>query len=528
MTDQATPALPWIVRAPASPYFMTEHGTAWTPIGQNDAIAWDELSPLRDRRDLHAVERHLRWLAAHGVTVLRLMLEYAQDDLFYVEQPAGIWNPVVVQMWDDLFALCARTGLRILLTPLDSFFTWIRWDSHPWNAANGGPCPSRTMLLTHPGARAAMKRRMEFATRRWGASGVIFAWDIYNEMHPAQGEGRAPKCFDAYIDDISPWLRALEISLHGRAHLQGVSVFGPELIWKPWIAAPIFRNRNLDFASSHFYEEGTIDDPADTVAPAIGAGRLVVEALAEIDDDRPFFESEHGPIHTFKDRGVTLPAAFDDEYFRHIQWAHLASGGAGGGMRWPNRDPHRLTQGMRLAQRAMSGFLGLIDWLSFRRRSISIEVEGCAVFACGDALQAVAWLLRRGPLSPDGRLALEMLPAILVVPGLADGLYRATPWNTARGNRRDADHRSIAGRPADPRCRTVRRRHRTRDQGVGQPVRTPIACRMNARFSGGMRCTAARPMPRTSRNARLSVLNSRSSPSVAASIARLSGRRSTW
>ena len=75
------------------------------------------------------------------------------------------------------------------------------------------------------------------------------------------------------------------------------------------------------------------------MAPAISAGRLVREALAEITDDRPFLDSEHGPIHTFKDHGITLPEAFDDEYFRHIQWAHLASGGAGGGMRWPNRAP---------------------------------------------------------------------------------------------------------------------------------------------------------------------------------------------
>ncbi|TIL77742.1 MAG: hypothetical protein E5Y81_12695, partial [Mesorhizobium sp.] len=35
------------------------------------------------------------------------------------------------------------------------------------------------------------------------------------------------------------------------------------------------------------------------------------------------------------------------EYFRHLQWAHLAAGGAGGGMRWPNRSPHVLTPGMR-------------------------------------------------------------------------------------------------------------------------------------------------------------------------------------
>ena len=35
--------LQWITVAPGAPYFTTESGTAWTPIGQNDAITWPEL-----------------------------------------------------------------------------------------------------------------------------------------------------------------------------------------------------------------------------------------------------------------------------------------------------------------------------------------------------------------------------------------------------------------------------------------------------------------------------------------------------
>ncbi len=431
--------LPWVLRAPGVPYFMTEDGASWTPIGQNDAVNWPELNGLWRRRDLPGVERHLRWLAAHGVTVLRLMLEYAQDDRRYIEKPVGRWNPPMVQLWDDLFALCEAAGLRILLTPIDSFFTWNRWNAHPWNTANGGPCPSRRKLLTHPGARAAMKARLAFATERWGGSGVLFAWDLYNEMHPAQGEGNAPACFRDYIDDIGPWLRALETRLHGRPHLQCVSVFGPELIWKPWIAEPIFRNRNIDFTNSHFYEEGTIDDPRDTVAPAVAVGKLVVDALGEIDDGRPFFDSEHGPIHSFKDHRRTLPEPFDDEYFRHIQWAHLASGGAGGGMRWPNRHPHVLTPGMRQAQLALARFLPLVDWLQFRRRPLGADLHvasGIAAFGCGDAAQALVWLLRREPILPDGCIAQHEAPARVQVPGLADGAYEAVLWDTRTGTER--------------------------------------------------------------------------------------------
>lgn len=431
--------LPWILRATEAPYFLAEDGQVWTPVGQNDAFTWPELAGLYRRRDLPAVERHLRGLRENGVTVLRLMLEYCQGNHRFFERPPGRFNPHLVRLWDDLFALCERTGMRVLLTPFDTFFTWNRWKHHPYNAANGGPCSARTRLLACPETRAAIKARLAFATERWGASGALFAWDIWNEMHPAHGENQ-PDCLASFIDEVAPFLRDLETRLHGRAHLQCVSVFGPELGWKPWLNEPIFRHPLLDFASSHFYAEGTIDHPADTVAPALTTGRLTREALAEIADGRPFLDSEHGPIHTFKDHRRTLPEAFDDEYFRHMQWAHVASGGAGGGMRWPNRHPHVLTPGMRQAQRALSGFLPLIDWSRFRRRNLNEEIEtddhGLAAFGCGDAAQAVAWLLRRGPFGADGRLAAPEAPATVVVPGLTAGRYVVTLWDTVAGRER--------------------------------------------------------------------------------------------
>ena len=60
--------LPWIRTVAGLPYFVTEHGDAWHPIGQNDAIAWPELTGLFRRRDLAAVERHLLWLKESGST----------------------------------------------------------------------------------------------------------------------------------------------------------------------------------------------------------------------------------------------------------------------------------------------------------------------------------------------------------------------------------------------------------------------------------------------------------------------------
>jgi mannan endo-1,4-beta-mannosidase len=430
--------VPWISTKPGVPYFVTDPGAPWTPIGHNDAVTWPELAGLFRRRDLEGVEAHLRHLKAQGITCVRLMLEYCQGEHRYIERPVGRFPPNMVRLWDDLFAILERIGLHVLLTPFDTFFMWIRWRHHPFNARNGGPCASRRQLLTCAATREAVKARLAFASDRWGHSPALFAWDLWNEIHPAHA-GDDPDAIAGFIDDVGPWLRAREIARHGRSHLQTVSIFGPELLRHAQLAEPIFRHPSLDFANTHLYESRTIDDPRDTVAPALAVGRLMRAAVEDSRDGRPVFDSEHGPIHRFKDKRRNLPEPFDDEYFRHIQWAHLASGGAGGGMRWPNRHPHVLTHGMRRAQKALSGFLPLVRWSEFRRRNLNHEIQlsakEVAAFGCGDGAQAIVWLLRTEALSARGMIREDAPPLVLdlTVPGLDTGGYQVVFYDTVAG-----------------------------------------------------------------------------------------------
>ena len=431
--------LPWIQVAPEAPYFVTEQGESWTPIGQNDAITWPDFANAFRRKDLAQVEGHLAWLAQHGVTCLRFMLEYAQTENRYFERPVGTMAPNMVRLWDDLFALCARYNLRVLLTPVDTFWMWIRWKYHPYNRQNGGPCADRSNWLTCPDTLAAIKNRYTFVIERWGSSGVIFSWDLWNEIHPAHAGGRTD-IFTGFITELSTHVRETEQRLYGRSRPQTVSIYGPLLDERPDVADAIFRHPLLDFASTHFYDSATINHPFDTVASAVCTGRLTQEALQHLQDERPFFDSEHGPIHAFKDLKRTLPEHFDDEYFRHMQWAHLASGGAGGGMRWPNRHPHTLTHGMRRAQKGMAAFVKLLDWSTFRRKNLNEEVRvsepAFAPFACADGRQALVWLLRQGNLNSDGTMNREAapLPVSVTIPGMEAGTYTFTTWDTLAGH----------------------------------------------------------------------------------------------
>lgn len=426
--------MPWIRVAPNAPYFITEDGKDWTPVGQNDAVTWPDLAGLFRRRNVDAVRQYLHMLSQHGVTCLRLMLEYCHGENRYLEKPVGRMQPSMVQLWDDLFVLCEQYGLRILLTPFDTFWMKKRWRHHPYNKSNGGPCAKRSHWLLCAHTRQAIRQRLLYATQRWGGSGALFAWDLWNEIHPAHAGNRVD-ILNEFITDISTLLREEELRLYGRAHPQTVSVFAPALYKVPALAASIFRHPQLHFASIHLYEKNTIDHPKNTIDAAVSAGRLTREALAHIQGARPFFDSEHGPIHTFKDRKKTLPALFDDEYFRHMQWAHLASGGVGGGMRWPNRHPHTLTAGMRRAQHSLAGFLRLVSWQRFDRINLNAEIivseKVFSVFGCGSKTQAIVYLLRTVNRSKRG-IAGKAAPITVKVqvPGLQWGRYQVVAWQT--------------------------------------------------------------------------------------------------
>ena len=50
------------------------------------------------------------------------MLEYNHREHRYFESPAGRFVPAMVRLWDDLLMLCKRHGIRVLLTPFDTFW----------------------------------------------------------------------------------------------------------------------------------------------------------------------------------------------------------------------------------------------------------------------------------------------------------------------------------------------------------------------------------------------------------------------
>jgi mannan endo-1,4-beta-mannosidase len=135
-----------------------------------------------------------------------------------------------------------------------------------------------------------------------------------------------------------------------------------------------------------------------------------------------------------------LEEAFDDEYERHLMWAHLASGGAGSGLRWPARHPHMLTPGMKRAIKSLAAFTRLVDWRHFASHNaasdIAVAPPGLLHFGCRDEHQAVIWLLRGDPVdNPAGRLPERppLAAAELKIYGMLPGFYQVQTWDTLGG-----------------------------------------------------------------------------------------------
>jgi mannan endo-1,4-beta-mannosidase len=435
-------SMPYVLVAPGGRYFMTEDGEPFLVVGHNEALPWPRMYHMQDERDIATVEAYIKMMAEHGVTVVRIMLEYCEDENWFFEDAEGRPVPSTVQYWDNLVGLCERYKIRLLVQFWDTFFMSRRWEHHPYSAPGSG-LDGPGSFCTSPTALEAQKRRIRFFIDRWGDSPAILAYDLLNEIHPYWGG--TPDDQHRWLTEIARFTRNCEIERWGKRHLLTVSIFGAKP--EEGYGDLVFRHAELDFASTHVYELGLVDNPENTIDCAVVMREAVKYAFSQMPDTRPYTDSESGPIHLFMDLKLFLEEPFESEYYHNMSWAHLATGGAGSGMRWPFRDPHTLSPGMHDVMLGMSRFIkaGPIRWLDFSPQPLDDALQvvprdaaGASAdphvlpFGCSDGRQALVWLLRDTRVA-DGAVA--SMPLDLLLPGMAPGDYVVEFWETYDGNR---------------------------------------------------------------------------------------------
>jgi len=379
------------------------------------------------------------------------MAEYAQYDVSYLQNPVGTFVPETVQYWDDFFALAERYGIYVIFTPWDTFWMFRNLDRNPWSAENGGPLEEPRDWLTDPEVIAAQKETWRFIIDHWGDSPNILAWELMNEVD--MWWGNTSEEIRQWTEEMASFVREYERQRWGKNHLITISVAQAEPTGP--LADLVFRHPAIDFANTHLYYEPSVNNPPDTISAALSVNHGVRHALEQTrDNPRPYLDTESGPIG----RWPLLPD-FDVEYYHNMSWAHLASGGAGQGLRWPYTQPHTLPPEFRQVQAAMARFAAAVEWLSFTDpqnidRQLTVTAPELIAMGTGDRHRAVVWLLRdtraqaagSGAGTAGGNSGTQaggaaqpagVSGARLTVAGLAPGTYTVQFWDTWAGEVRE-------------------------------------------------------------------------------------------
>ncbi|AIE85573.1 hypothetical protein [Fimbriimonas ginsengisoli] len=377
---------------PGGRYFVHSNGRAFIPLGYNHNPDWpkfEEANPDRERYVPDSPDRYMAHLRENGVNTIRLMIETPQSG--NLEEPIGTFSPEHVR-WIDTIVLAARKhDIKLIVTPWDTFWMNLRWDRTPYNPDLGGLLKRKIDFITSPALRRQQKRRLQYLIDRWGNSGTIFSWELLNEAD--LWWGAKPAQLRDWIDDMSAFVRSYERKKWGRTHLLSTSFSEP--MPKGDLVPVVYREKSLDYATNHLYI-GASRAPKEPVGPALAIRDGVRRALSLLNDTRPFMDTENGPI----DRWVES-AQLDDEIFLNMSWAHLASGAAGSGLRWPYRNPHHLTEGMLHHLKNMSRFVAAVDWPSLAGVRVAVSAEGdksAASCAFGTPKAAIAWTSGGGSL----------------------------------------------------------------------------------------------------------------------------------
>jgi len=382
---------------PGGRYFAHADGSPFTPIGYNHNPDWSQLiesDPTRPGYDPKVTERFFKHLRKNGINLVRLMLETPASGM--LENPIGTFRPEQVRWIDNIFTAARKSDIKLMITPWDTFWMTRQWDISPYDPARGGRVEKMIDFITKPEVREAQKKRLKFMVDRWGNSGTVFAWELLNEAELYWGA--SPEQLASWGSEMATCVREYERKKWGRNHLITMSI--ARAMPTGGLGDVAYRQPGFDLATTHLYI-GASKAPTEPIEPALNIREGVTFALKAIKDNRPYIDGEDGPIDKWIANG-----RLDDSVFHNMTWAHLASGGAGSGLRWPYRHPHYISDGMMASLRRMRTFADEVPWTKLSGElsaEFDVQVpEGWIACRVGTPRAAVAWLRSKDEKASQG------------------------------------------------------------------------------------------------------------------------------
>lgn len=297
---------------------------------------------------------------------------------------------------DHVFELAETNGLRLLLcldfhgmfeTQPDVWGGNNFWSGHPYNAANGGPCPTPRSFFTQPEARRLYQARLRYLIARYGARPGLFAWQFFNEIDnvyrllDASEVARWHADMAAWLRTNDPWSRLRTTSLTSQSDR-------PE-IW----SIP-----DLDFAVYHAY---SLAAPARRLSETIASMRQRYR--------KPVLIGEAGVDW----RGWARASDPHLRGFRQLLWGGIASGSAGTSMSWWWESIHGETDVYPL-YRAATNILTGTTWGKGRWEPVRFRAAPPAPSTVADPIPGAAPVEVLLPLDPSWGARLS---GLLAVPG---------------------------------------------------------------------------------------------------------------
>lgn len=189
-------------------------GEPFVAIGENRINIYD---PQWNWRAL-SVHDYLAYMAAHGMTVLRVFIvsdveneETHGANAGVIEPTLGHFDEQVARMFDGLFRDAQARGIYVVLVAFALGFSenddWKSWHDNPYSAERGGPAHTRFEFFDSPAVRERAAERLRYLAARYGPFPNLLAIDLLNEP---EWDGAIPEvAWTAWAQEMArEWRRA--------------------------------------------------------------------------------------------------------------------------------------------------------------------------------------------------------------------------------------------------------------------------------------------------------------------------------
>lgn len=348
-------------------------------------------------------------LSSYGVNTLRVTLEWLAlpvagqgslpDGNYWIEYPKGHYNPAMKDYLQSVMTEAARTGIRLILKPFDTFNYKTFFNLTPYSTANGGPLTTINDFFQVAAVKDMCIDRIntiiDWIHESDAATSVIGIelpneWDDWTWTLNPRGDGDPSRMQE--MRDRSKTL--LRIAAGVKAHDPNINLLSSSigLVPRGATARAMFLGDNIDMLAPHWYSAATSEpvnspDADKSIRPVTDYAALAGYWQSNKRDNRVINNGEWGLVKWQWDGGKVYYTGVspspnpakpwtvqnDVDLYRTTSWTQIAMGLGGSGFRLGGQEmrdlvpsnigvgttgylPLPLPQGMREVQQTVVGF----------------------------------------------------------------------------------------------------------------------------------------------------------------------------